>query len=192
MGYLKYVKELWKQPKKNLGAEYKNKLFTWRRENAIERIEYPTRPDRARNLGYKSKQGFIIVRVRVMRGGKQNPSIKKGRDGGNKSAKIVQAKNYKWISEERVQKKFPNLEVLNSYWVGQDEKYYWHEVILIDVFHPQIMADKDMNWIISNKHTKRVFRGLTSAAKRSRGLRNKGQGAEKVRPSIKANGGKLR
>ncbi len=192
MGYLKYVKELWKQPKKNLGQEYKNKLVSWRKEDAITRAEYPTRIDRARTLGYKAKQGFVIVRVRVMRGGKSNPRIMKGRDGGNKSTKIVQAKNYQWICEERAQKRYPNLEVLNSYWVGQDEKYYWYEVIMVDVFHPQIAKDDNINWIISNKHTRRVFRGLTSAGKKSRGLNNKGQGAEKVRPSVRAHGRRLR
>ncbi|TFG95481.1 50S ribosomal protein L15e, partial [Candidatus Thorarchaeota archaeon] len=34
----------------------------------------------------------------------------------------------------------------------------------------------------------RDSRGLTSAGKRSRGLRKKGQGAEKVRPSLGARG----
>ncbi|MDA3855288.1 MAG: 50S ribosomal protein L15e [Candidatus Woesearchaeota archaeon] len=192
MGYLKYIKEAWKKPKENLGESYKGMLVQWRRENSIERVEYPTRIDRARSLGYRAKQGFVIVRSRVKRGGKKNPSIKKGRDGGNTSSKIVQAKNYLWIAEERVQKKFPNLEVLNSYWVGQDEIHYWYEIILVDIYHPQIASDKKIGWIVSNKHTKRVFRGLTSGAKKSRGLRNKGMGAEKVRPSLNANGGRLR
>jgi len=192
MGYLKYVRDLWKQPKANLGQEYKNKLVQWRKENAIERVEYPTRIDRARTLGYRAKQGFVIARVRVLRGGKNNPTIHSGRDGGNLSTKITQSKNYQWIAEERAQKRFPNTEVLNSYWVGQDEKHYWHEVILVDVYHPQIMNDKKINWIVSNKNTRRVMRGLTAAGKKSRGLYNKGQGAEKVRPSIRANGRKLR
>lgn len=192
MGYLKYVKDLWKQPKKNLGEAHKARLVEWRKQSTIKRCEHPTRPDRARTLGYKAKQGLVVVRVRVLRGGKKNPAIKSGRDGGDLSTRIDQAKNYQWISEERAQRRYPNMEVLNSYWVGQDEKHYWHEVILVDVFHPQIMADKNLNWIISNKQTKRVSRGLTSAAKKSRGLRNKGLGAEKVRPSLKANGGRLR
>lgn len=192
MGYLKYVKEAWKKPRENLGQAYKDKLVQWRREDAITRAEYPTRIDRARSLGYKAKQGFVIARVRVKRGGKNNPAIHKGRDGGNLSTKITQSKNYQWISEERAQKRYVNLEVLNSYWVGQDEIHYWYEVILVDVFHPQIAADRKINWLISNKHTKRAFRALTSAAKKSRGLRNKGMGAEKVRPSLRANGGRLR
>lgn len=192
MGYLKYVKEAWKQPRANLGDRYKSLLVEWRKGNSIERVEHPTRIDRARALGYKAKQGFVIARVRVKRGGKRNPRIMKGRDGGDLSTKITQSKNYQWICEERAQKKFPNLEVLNSYWVGQDEHSYWYEIVMVDVYHPQIMADKNTNWIISNKQTRRAFRGLSSAGKKSRGLRSKGIGAEKVRPGIRANGGKLR
>lgn len=192
MGYLKYIKKAWERPRENLGDDYKQRLVQWRRAPAIDRVENPTRPDRARALGYKSKQGFVVARVRVIRGGKSNPKIKKGRDGGNTSSKIAQSKNYQWICEERAQKRFPNLEAINSYWVGQDERYYWYEVLLVDVYHPQIISDKDISWVVSNKHTRRAMRGLTSAAKKSRGLRNKGLGAEKVRPGIRANGGKLR
>lgn len=192
MGYLKYMKEAWKQPRENLGQAYKDMLFQWRRDNAITRLEHPTRIDRARTLGYKAKQGFVMARVRVIRGGKSNPSIKKGRDGGNLTTKLSQSKNYQRICEERAQKRFANMEVLNSYWVGKDSRYVWYEVIMIDVFHPQVYNDPKMNWIVSNKHTRRVMRGLTSAGKKGRGLRNKGQGAEKVRPSVRANGGRLR
>jgi len=192
MGYLKYVKDLWKKPRENLGEEYRKRLVLWRAENSIVRVEKPTRIDRARALGYRAKQGFVIARIRVIRGGKRNPTIKKGRDGGNKSSKIVQSKNYQWICEERAQKRFPNLEILNSYWVGQDEKHYWYEVILVDVFHPQIQSDKQVGWLCSNKHTRRANRGLTSSGKKSRGLRNKGMGAEKVRPSLRVNGNRLR
>ncbi len=192
MGYLKYLKEAWKQPRKNLGDAYKEMLFAWRRENSVVRLEHPTRIDRARSLGYRAKQGFVMARVRVKRGGSKNPRIMKGRDGGNKSTRIEESKSYRWIAEERAQKKFTNLEVLNSYWVGQDERYYWFEIIMVDVYHPQILSDKKINWLVSSKHTRRVFRGLTSAGKRSRGLRNKGIGAEKARPSVNANGGRLR
>ncbi len=192
MGYLKYVKDAWKKPRENMGESYRLKLVEWRNSDSIERVEHPTRIDRARSLGYRAKQGFVIARVRVIRGGKNNPRIMKGRAGGNKSTKITQAKNYQWICEERAQKRFPNLEVLNSYWIGQDEKYYYYEIILVDIYHPQILADKKINWLISNKHTKRAMRGITSAGKKSRGLRNKGLGSEKARPSIRANNGRLR
>ena len=88
----------------------------------------------------------------------------------------------------RAAKKYTNLEVLNSYWVSKDGQYYWYEVILVDKEHPAIRADKNIKWISEKKHTRRAFRGLTSAARKSRGLRsNKGKGAEKIRPSLRAN-----
>jgi large subunit ribosomal protein L15e len=192
MGYLKYVKQLWKKPRETLGQRYRDMLTAWRAENRIVRVERPTRIDRARSLGYKSKQGFVVVRVRVRRGRKENPTIRKGRAGGNKTRKLVQSKNYRQISEEKAQKKFPNLEVLNSYWIGQDERYYFNEVILVDPYHSQIQADKDINWVVSNKHTRRVYRGRTSAGRKSRGLHKKGKGTEKVRPSLRANNRRLR
>ena len=83
MGYLKYLKQAWAKPRENLGEAYRKRLVEWRAENSIMRVEHPTRPDRARALGFKAKQGFVIARVRVMRGGKKNPQIHKGRDGGD-------------------------------------------------------------------------------------------------------------
>ena len=81
-----------------------------------------------------------------------------------------------------------NLEVLNSYWVGEDGKNKFFEIIMLDPHHPVIKADKKYNWISSgNSHKGRAERGKTSAGKRGRGLHNKGKGAEKLRPSLKAN-----
>ncbi|OYT47808.1 50S ribosomal protein L15e, partial [Thermoplasmatales archaeon ex4484_36] len=73
-----------------------------------------------------------------------------------------------------------------SYWVGEDGKQKFFEVIMVDPFHPAIKSDSKINWIIEAQHKRRVFRGLTSAGKKARGLRWKGKGAEKVRPSIRA------
>jgi large subunit ribosomal protein L15e len=100
-------------------------------------------------------------------------------------AKFKPSKNIRLIAEERTAKKFPNLEVLNSYWVGQDGRSKWFEVILVDPHSPVIQADKDINWITGRQHTSRVFRSMTSAGKHVRGLRHRGRGAEKVRPSLR-------
>ena len=35
--------------------------------NVIHRASRPSRPDKARRLGYKAKQGYVIYRVRVRR-----------------------------------------------------------------------------------------------------------------------------
>ena len=91
------------------------------------------------------------------------------------------------IAEERTAKKYPNMEVLNSYWVGDDGKTHYYEVILVDPVHPAILKDKKINWISDVSSKRRVLRGKTSAGQKGRGLMYKGRGAEKVRPSIRAN-----
>ena len=101
---------------------------------------------------------------------------------------MVLGRSYQTIAEIRAAKKYPNCEVLNSYWVAQDGLYYWHEIILVDRAAPEILADKNISWIADKQHKGRVFRGLTSSSRKSRGLRHKGKGAEKIRPSLRAKG----
>lgn len=185
MGYLKYVRDLWKKPKENLGGILTERIIKWRKEPVTVRLERPTRIDRARSLGYKAKQGYIIVRQRVDRGGRMRPNITGGRRPKHNRQRMVLDKNYRQVAEERASKQYVNCEVLNSYLVGKDGIYYWFEVILVDRAHPSIKADPRINWICSKKG--RTQRGLTSAGRKSRGLRNKGKGAEKLRPSRSAN-----
>lgn len=184
----KYIAEAWAKPKKSFVDELmRQRLIEWRKQRAIVRVERPTRLDRARKLGYKAKQGFVIVRVRVRRGGLRKKRPRAGRRPKRMGVKKFKpAKSLRLIGEERAAKKFPNLEALNSYWVGEDGRSKWFEVIMVDPQHPVVKADKDVNWICQKQHRRRVFRGLTSAGKKVRGLRRKGRGAEKVRPSRKA------
>jgi large subunit ribosomal protein L15e len=187
MGFYKYIKALWTNPRKELHDEYKAKLVEWRKDPVTLRIEAPTRIDRARELGYKAKQGFVLVRQRVTRGGHMEPKKAGGRRSRNFSQKQDVNLNYQTIAERRANTKYHNCEVLNSYWVGKDGTYHWYEIIMVDKLHPVIKAD--MPWV--QHQTGRAFRGKTSSQRRSRGLLNKGKGAEKVRPSLRANDGKL-
>ncbi len=184
----KYIAEAWAKPEKSYVKELmRERLIKWRKQSAIVRIEKPTRIDRARRLGYKAKQGFVVARVRVRRGGLRKKRPKAGRRPKRMGVKKYKpAKSMRLIGEERTAKKFPNLEVLNSYWVAEDGRSKWFEIIMVDPHNPVIKADKEINWITQKQHHKRVFRGLTSAGKKIRGLRRKGRGAEKVRPSRKA------
>ena len=59
-------------------------------------------------------------------------------------------------------------------------------MILVDRVNPSVLADHRISWIM--EHKGRVNRGLTSAGRRARGLLNKGKGAEKLRPSLRAHG----
>jgi len=188
----KYISKAWDRPKESYVHDLaRMRIPQWRRGQSVVRVETPLRIDRARNLGYKAKQGIIVVRVKVRRGGRRKERINAGRKPSKTGVKkYTPKKSIEWIAEERVQRKYPNLEVLNSYWIGEDGKYKYFEVILVDPAHPGIKRDTDLSWITQKQHKGRVFRGLTSAGKRSRGLRNKGKGAEKIRPSISANKGR--
>ena len=54
--------------------------------------------------------------------------------------------NAKEIAENRVQRKYPNLKVLNSYLVYKDGRHSWFEVILLDIHHPSIKSDDDFKY----------------------------------------------
>lgn len=184
-----YIGDAWKVPSSNYLKDLnKQRRVMWRREENFCRIERPTRLDRARSLGYKAKQGYVLVRGRVRKGSFQKRQIKGGRRAKRKGIlQITVGKSLQRMAEERAQKRYPNLEVLNSYWVGADGQQEWYEIILVDPHHPVIQADPKINWICYNTHKNRVYRGKTSAGRRGRGLHNKGNGAEKCRPSIRAN-----
>ena len=167
-----YIAETWKEKSDELKALIRERLVKWRREPAVVRIDTPTRLDRARALGYKAKVGFIIVRVRVRKGGQRKPRPSSGRRPKRMGVYgYSPAKSLRLIAEERAARKFPGLEVLNSYYVAEDGRYKWYEVILVDPHHPSICNDPDINWICEPQNRGRVFRGLTSAGKKMRGLR---------------------
>ena len=186
MNLYSQISKAWQEQPGQWEAAQRERLIKWRTEPVTLRIAAPTRLDRAHALGYKAKQGFIMVRQRVDRGGRQRPQIRKVRKTSHSRQTKILSKNYQQVAEERAARKFPNLEVLNSYFVGKDGKHYWHEIIMVDKQSPAVLADKNISWIASPANTRRAFRGLTSAAKRRRGLYHKGVGAEKLRPSLRA------
>jgi len=160
----KYMAKAWSNPESSYIKEImKERIIHWRRERAIIRIDKPTRLDRAHRLGYKHRVGFIVVRVRVRKSGYRKLRPRMGRRQKKMGVtKIKTPKNMRLIAEERAGKKFPNLEVLNSYWVWQDGLYKWYEVILVDrTVLPKLNLGKGRG---------RVFRGLTGAGKKVRGL----------------------
>lgn len=168
MGMYKYIKEKWKKPKDEMPEECRERMAKWRDQKAVKRIENPTRIDRARNLGYKSKQGFTVARARIQKGSKKNKKVSGGRRSKRSGTYFTRDKSKQRIVEERTSKKFPNLRVLNSYWVGEDGKYKWYEVILVDPEHPAIKKDDDINWICKDSEEKRALKGKTSAGKKAK------------------------
>jgi len=184
MGVIAKLKTLWKKPTAESKAAQRDRLLQWRREPVCVRIKTPTRLDRARALGYVAKQGIMLVRIRLVRGGHSRPKRVKGRRSKGMTRKLTLRKGYRQIAEERAGKKYTNCEVLNSYYLTKDGKNIWYEVILVDRKHPAVKADQRVNWI--SKKRGRAQRGLTSAGRKTRGLRHKGKGVEKARPSRRA------
>ena len=189
-----YVREAWARPdKSDVKALLWDRMQVWRREGSVTRIDRPTRIDRARALGYKAKQGIAVVRVHVRRGGRRASRYvrarRSARMGKNSS---TPGKSIQRIAEERASVRYPNMEVLNSYWVGQDGKLKYYEVILVDGHHPSIQSDKNLAWLANPTHRGRAERVKTSAGRKGRGMRTRGRGTEKTRPSIRshANQGK--
>jgi len=183
--FYSHIKDAWRDPDDGKLAELQwQRKQEWRDQGAIERIERPTRLDKARELGYKAKQGVVVARVSVRKGTARKSRHKKGRRSKRQGVnRIGRRKNIQRIAEERASRKFANLRVLNSYWVGEDGSQKWHEVILVDPNHPAIENDDDLGWITEDQHQSRAFRGLTSAGSQNRGLTFKGKGTEHNRPS---------
>lgn len=159
----------YKYIKKNIRKNLREKMIAWRKQEAIERIEKPTDIGRARILGYKDKKGFVILRVKIKRGGRKRKKPRRGRRSKRQTLRKTLKMNYRWVAEYRAGKKFTNLEVLNSYLIAKDGIHYFFEVIMVDPKTPEIKSL--MPWITKPENRNRVFRGLTSAGKKSRGLR---------------------
>lgn len=170
----KFIHQLWKRPKKNLADIVKKRLIEWRRQHTVERIDKPTRLDRARALGYKAKKGYVLVRVKVKKGGRRRRLYgRRGRKPAKAGlVKFTPKKSLQWIAEEKAQRKFKNLELLASYYVGENGMHKWFECVLVNPHHPNIINDPKINWICQPQHRRRVQRGLTSSGKKSRGLRS--------------------
>jgi large subunit ribosomal protein L15e len=169
----KQMESMWKSPKEMDG--WKSMLIQFRKESSIIRAGKPTRLGRARELGYKAKQGFVIVRVKVPRGRRKTPKHAGGRRPKASGRFYPLLKSFQVVAEERAQRKFPNLRVLNSYWVGEDGINKWYECIMVDPNHGSIKSDRNVNWIISSKQKGRANRGLTSSGRKARGLRHRGK-----------------
>lgn len=195
MSYSKFVKETFQKEFSGEKGEYdynklnKERLIGFRKEkDSVVRLDKPTNLPRARTLGYKAKKGIFAVRVRVRKGSGTKSRPKRARRPKRMGfTKLTRRKSIQVMAEGRASKKYPNCEVLNSYWIGEDGKHKYYEVILVDVNAPEIKSDKDLKWLGEKQHKGRAERGLTSAGKKSRGMKSKRKNTHKNRPSRRSN-----
>ena len=166
---------MYKQVKKNIvsgfktrSETYRARLIKWHAEAPVVRIEKPTNIARARELGYKAKQGVLVARVRVKGGAKHRQKADGGRKPSKSASYYTRHKSIKLIAEEKASKKFDNCEVLNSYFIGNAGAENYYEVILLDRMSRPITSDKTYTGVISQRG--RAFRSTTRAGKKIRGL----------------------
>ena len=125
--------------------EIRDRVVQWRKQNAVTRIDKPSRIQRARRLGYKAKQGIIVIRMRVGTGGMRRKRPRSGRRPKHLGVTRIKADvSMKQVAENRVLERYPNMKLLGSYFVYKDGMHYWFEVILADPSHPSIAKDKEL------------------------------------------------
>ena len=184
----KYVKETFEKHDNSFGSAMWNRAVLLRTMPGVHKVEHPTNISRARNLGFKAKQGYVVVSSRVRRGTLHKMHPLMGRKNANLGIrKITAKKSVQRIAEERAQKRYTNCEVLNSYHVFSDGRNHYYEVILVDRSHPVILSDPHINWIGTPANFRRVYHGKTSAGRKGRGITIKKRGTERNFPSLRAN-----
>lgn len=133
------MRRTWRERSEGLRARLRQRMVAWRREPAVVRVEKPLRLDRARALGYKAKQGYVVLRVRVRRGGFQKPRPRSGRRP--KAIGVTRHRVNISTKEEAIQralKNHPNLKALGAYPLASDSLYSWYEVVAVDPHHPAV------------------------------------------------------
>ena len=137
--------QVWLKMLKENPMELRQRAVIWRNENAVTRVEKPSRIARARRLGYKAKQGIIVVRMRVGTGGMRKQRPRGGRRPKHLGVTKIKADvSMKQVSERRILQRYPNMKLLGSYFLYKDGMHYWFEVILADPSHPRIAKDKEI------------------------------------------------
>merc|ERR1711879_178530 len=175
MGAYKYLQELYKKKQSDL-LRFLFRIRCWQLRHlaAIHRASRPTRPDKARRLGYRAKQGYVIYRVRLRRGGRKKPVPKGATYGKPKREGVNQIEFQRGTrskAEERAGRLAGALRVLSSYWICQDSTYLYYEVILVDPQHKAVRRDPRINWICKAVMKHRELRGQTGAGRKNRGMR---------------------
>ncbi len=136
------IGKTWQRVFHEKAGDISSRAVLLRKGPTIERLERPSRLDRARMLGYKAKDGVVVVRIKVSRGGMRRKRPTSGRRP--KHLGVLRMKSdepTQGVAERRVREKFPNLRMLGSYIFYKDGKHAWYECVLIDPNNPSISKD---------------------------------------------------
>uniref|UniRef100_A0A0E0PWW7 Ribosomal protein L15 n=1 Tax=Oryza rufipogon TaxID=4529 RepID=A0A0E0PWW7_ORYRU len=173
MGAYRCVSELWRRKQSDV-MTFVQRVRCWdhRRQPAIGR---PTRPDKARRLGDKAKQGYVVLPCPSRRGGRKRP-VPKG---------IVYSKpKHQGITQLKFQRNKRSVaeELLGASWVDSGCSPPTGSSLWMLLTAPSATTPR-INWLCKPVHKHGELHGLTSAGNKYRGLRGKGHTHHKARPS---------
>jgi large subunit ribosomal protein L15e len=133
------ISKTWQGILHDKSGNIRERAVVLRKEPAILRLDRPTRLDRARAIGYKAKEGVVVIRARVSRGGMRKKRPTSGRRPKHMGVlKIKSDVSSQSVAERRVSERFPNMKLLGSYPVWEDGRFAWFECVLVDPLHPAI------------------------------------------------------
>ncbi len=131
MGASKYIRNNERNIYKN--RERVKQLLTEARNGPlIERIERPSKLYRARELGYRAKPGYVVVRVRIGKGSFRRPRATHARRPSKSGIFYNLNISKQRIAESRASRKYSNMRVLGSYFLVDDGQSSWYEVLMAD------------------------------------------------------------
>jgi len=139
------IGDSWVSMVKRSSPNIRQRAIQWRRGPTMVRLERPSRLNRARSLGYKPKQGIVVVRIKITRGGMRQKRPTSGRRPKHMGTlKIKGHFSSQDTANRRVLEKYPNTRLIGSYPVYEDGRFIWFEVILADTNHPGLQSSYDI------------------------------------------------
>jgi large subunit ribosomal protein L15e len=143
------MSKTWQKVYSEKAGDILQRAVQLRKGPTVARLERPSRINKARMMGYKAKEGVVVVRIKLSRHGMRRPRPTSGRRP--KHMGVLRMKSdepVQHVAERRVLEKYRNLKLLGSYLFWQDGKHSWFECILIDPLNPSISSDYNYRRIL--------------------------------------------
>jgi large subunit ribosomal protein L15e len=138
------IGETWQKVSREKYGDIRERAVALRRGPTMERLERPSRLDKARMFGYKAKEGVVVIRIKVNKSGMRRQRPVSGRRPKHLGVLRMRSDEpVQKVAERRVKERHSNLKLLGSYQLWVDGKHRWFECVMIDPLHPAIKNDYD-------------------------------------------------
>ena len=130
MVFHKLVRKSFRDSMRNRSPAYRERLSRWRDGKSVQRVANPSNPVRARELGYLAQKGFAVALVRIKRGKRARRKADLGRKPAKNRKFVNPGRAMTYYAEEKAKRRFPNMQILNSYFVASDGVHKYFEIIM--------------------------------------------------------------